>query len=98
MTMRAARLLILPLALPLLADAPLTGAAAYGDWRTDAPGVVRRFMLDAMPAPYASSSAHSSPSVVTRPAGASLHVPPGFEVELFASGLERPRTLRVAPN
>jgi glucose/arabinose dehydrogenase len=30
--------------------------------------------------------------------GAALHVPPGFEVELFAAGLEGPRTLRTAPN
>jgi glucose/arabinose dehydrogenase len=36
--------------------------------------------------------------VVPRPAGATLHVPPGFVVEQFAIGLERPRTLRVAPN
>jgi glucose/arabinose dehydrogenase len=98
MTMRASRLLIVPLAVPLLADAPLTGAAAYGDWHSDAPGIVRHFTPDAMPAPYASSSAHRSPSVVPRPVGATLHVPPGFEVELFASGLEGPRTLRVAPN
>jgi glucose/arabinose dehydrogenase len=98
MAMRASRLLIVPLALPLLADAPLTGAAAYGDWHSDVPGVVRHFTPDAMPAPYSSSSAHRSPSVVPRPAGATLHVPPGFEVDLFASGLEGPRTLRVAPN
>jgi glucose/arabinose dehydrogenase len=26
------------------------------------------------------------------------HVPPGFEVELFAAGLDQPRTLRTAPN
>lgn len=96
--MRAQPLLAALLALPVLADAPLTGAAAYGDWRADAPGVVRRFTPDAMSTPYITSSAQRAPSVVPRPAGAMLHVPPGFEVELFMAGLERPRTLRVAPN
>jgi glucose/arabinose dehydrogenase len=94
----ARALLVVPLVLPLLADAPLSGAAAYGDWHTDAPGVVRHFTADAMPQPYTTSSAHRAPSVVPRPAGAMLHVPPGFEVGQFASGLDGPRTLRVAPN
>ncbi len=95
----------LPFLLPLLlltsaalADAPLTGAAAYGDWHSDAPGVVRRITADAMPPPNATLSAHRAPSLVTRPAGAMLRVPPGFEVEPFAAGLERPRLLRVAPD
>jgi glucose/arabinose dehydrogenase len=51
-----------------------------------------------MPQPYATRSVALAPSVVRRPAGATLHVPPGFRVDEFASGLEEPRTLRVAPN
>jgi glucose/arabinose dehydrogenase len=98
MSARALPLLATLLALPVLADAPPTGAAADGDWHSDAPGVVRHFTADAMPPPYTTLSAHRAPSVVARPAGATLRVPPGFEVELFAAGLERPRTLRVAPN
>jgi glucose/arabinose dehydrogenase len=90
--------LLLLLALPALADAPLTGAAAYGDWHSDVPGVTRHITSDAMPAPNATLSAHRAPSVVTRPASAMLRVPPGFEVDPFAGGLERPRQLRVAPN
>ncbi|MBV9252310.1 MAG: sorbosone dehydrogenase family protein [Acetobacteraceae bacterium] len=38
------------------------------------------------------------PMVVSRPANASLHAPPGFTVELYASGLDEPRTMRIAPN
>jgi glucose/arabinose dehydrogenase len=91
-------LLSLLLTLSARADAPLTGAGAYGDWHSDAPGVVRNITADAMPLPNATLSAHRAPSVVTRPAGAMLRVPPGFEVEPFAAGLERPRLLRVAPN
>ncbi len=93
---------IAALALLLLAAAPAgapgTGHAAYGDWHDDAPGVVRHFTADAMPPPYATGSAARAPSLVARPGGATLHVPPGFVVDEFASGLARPRTLRVAPN
>ena len=77
-TMQTARmtrrmlLLALLFAPPALADAPLTGAAAYGDWHADAPGVVRHITPDAMPPPNATLSAHRFPSVVTRPAGAML--------------------------
>ncbi len=80
------------------AEGPLTGAAAYGDWRADAPGVVRHFTPDAMPPPYATGFAGRAPSVVARPAGAALHVPPGFSVSLYMTGLSQPRTLRTAPN
>jgi glucose/arabinose dehydrogenase len=37
-------------------------------------------------------------AVVEKPANARLKVPPGFEVKLFASGLDNPRLIRVAPN
>ena len=76
----------------------LTGAAAYGDWRGDAPGVRRQITAADLPAPYASRSIGNPPSVDDAPAGASLRVPPGFTVARFADGLENPRLLRVAPN
>ena len=82
-----------------LADTPpLTGAAAYGDWQGDAPGVGRLIRPDDGPPPYASRSASNTPSVVDRPAGATLKVPPGFAVTEFAHGLTNPRQIRVAPN
>jgi glucose/arabinose dehydrogenase len=74
------------------------GQAAFGDWRGDAPGVARQITRDALPAPFASRSAAEIPSVIVRPAGAAPHVPPGFEVAPFATGLEQPRTMRTAPN
>src|SRR6184192_2321748 len=68
MTMRCLGILLPSLlALPTLADAPLTGAAAYGDWHSDAPGVVRRFTADDMPPPYTTLSVRHAPSVVARP-------------------------------
>src|SRR5215813_12003372 len=76
----------------------LTGAAAYGDWRSDGPGVRRKITPADMPPPYETASANHHPSVVARPADAWPKAPPGFVVELFASGLDNPRTLRTAPN
>src|SRR6266566_6804510 len=82
------------------AEAPpvLTGAAAYGDWRNDAPGVRRKITPADMPPPYETASANHGPTVVARPANAWPKAPPGFVVELFAGGLDNPRAVRVAPN
>ncbi len=76
----------------------LTGAAAFGDWRGDAPGVRRLIRPTDLPPPYASRSSSNSPDVVARPDHAALHVPPGFTVTLFADGLRGPRLMRTAPN
>src|SRR6516162_10461895 len=76
----------------------LMGAAAYGDWRSDAPGVRRKITPADMPPPYATPSANRHPSIVARPGGAWPKAPAGFTVELFASGLDNPRLLRVSPS
>jgi glucose/arabinose dehydrogenase len=68
------------------------------DWRRAAPGVKHHFTLADLPAPYSTVSSGNGPRVVTQPANASLSVPPGFEVRLFATGLSNPRIVRVAPN
>jgi glucose/arabinose dehydrogenase len=92
-----AAVLLLTCASVAQANEPLTGSAAYGDWHDDAPGVVRHITPDAMPQPFATTSARRAASVVQRPFSAALHVPAGFQVERFAAGLQQPRTLRVAP-
>ncbi len=76
----------------------LTGAAALGDWRSDAPGVLRRITEAELPPPYASRFALNFPSVVAEPQDAALQVPRGFTVGKFAAGLRNPRIIRVAPN
>ena len=76
----------------------LSGTAAYGDWRSDAPGVRRQITADTLPAPYASRSSSNAPSVARAPGNAALKVPAGFTVQLFARGLDIPRIIRVAPN
>ena len=86
------------LTFPAQAQQILTGAAAFGDWHADAPGVRRHITVDALPPPYASGSAGRSPEVISQPRNVAPAVPPGFQATLFASGLDMPRTLRTAPN
>ena len=74
-----------------------TGAAAMGDYRTDAPGVVRRIAASDLPAPYATHPSASPAAQVARPDGADLKTLPGFTVQPFAR-LDHPRQIRVAPN
>jgi glucose/arabinose dehydrogenase len=79
----------------------LTGAAALGDWRTDAPGVRRHIRPADVPAPNATApeaSIASNAKVIAPPQGAAPKVPEGFAVQVLASGFKQPRTLRVAPN
>jgi glucose/arabinose dehydrogenase len=90
--------LLVAVATAASADPVRMGTAAYGDWRSDAPGVARDIRPDALPAPFASQSASRAPSVIVRPVGAMPHVPPGFAAALFVTGLDQPRTMRTAPN
>jgi glucose/arabinose dehydrogenase len=77
---------------------PLTGQAAFGDWRNDKPGVVRLIKPGDLPRPGATSSASNGSRVVARPQGALPKVPNGFKIELLAEGLSDPREMRTAPN
>jgi glucose/arabinose dehydrogenase len=79
-------------------SAPLTGSAAFGDWRADKPGVVRLIRPDDLPKPGATAAAANVADIVPRPASAHLQVPDGFSIALFADGLNGPRQMRVAPN
>jgi len=76
----------------------LVGAAAYGDWRSDAPGLRRKLTTADLPKPLASAPAANPSRFALRPAGAMPKVPPGFSVAVFAKGLSEPRIARVAPN
>ncbi len=76
----------------------LTGKAAYGDFRTDAPGVRRHISPNDLPKPFETETPRNRVDVVGKPTDGQLKVPPGFAVKLFASGLDQPRLMRVAPN
>jgi glucose/arabinose dehydrogenase len=76
----------------------LTGKAAMGDWRSDAPEVTRKITIQDLPPPSSNVLAINGPRVVARPANATLKVPPGFKIDLYASGFRDPRFLLTAPN
>jgi glucose/arabinose dehydrogenase len=80
------------------ADTPLTGKAAFGDWRADAPGVRRHISVGDLPPPFASASTRNRVEAVPAHSEGKLQAPPGFEVKLFAKGLDAPRLIRTAPN
>ena len=54
--------------------------------------------IDQLPKPFATPSAGNPPSVAGQPANATLHVPPGFRISLFAGNLGEPRAMLLAPN
>ncbi|PBC22351.1 MULTISPECIES: sorbosone dehydrogenase family protein [unclassified Mesorhizobium] len=81
------------------ADQPvLKGAAAFGDWRADRPGVRRLIKPEDLPKPYVTKSVSNSAGLADMPTGAKPQLPPGFSAELIASGIDNPRAVRVAPN
>ena len=80
-----------------------TGQAAFGGWQSDAPGVRYHIRPADLPTPTMTrpdpeASVAKPAKVVTAPAGAAPRVPDGFAVSVFASGLNQPRRIRVAPN
>jgi len=76
----------------------LSGQAAFGDWRADKPGLRRHITASDLPAPSAARSSSNPARIVGRSGEQRPSVPAGFQVEIFASGLDDPRRLRVAPN
>lgn len=62
------------------------------------PGTHFEVSAKALPQPYASPSVSNSPRLVERPENLRPVAPPGFEVTLFAEGLDHPRNLLVAAN
>ena len=81
-----------------------TGATAIGSsWQTDTPGVRYHIRAADLPTPTMTgtdpeASVAQPAKVVAAPAGAAPRVPDGFAVSVFASGLNQPRRIRVAPN
>jgi glucose/arabinose dehydrogenase len=76
----------------------LEGQEAFGDWKSDDPGVRRLIKPEDLPAPFATPSVNNSPQVVARPDGAWPKAPAGFKVELYQSHMRNPREIITAPN
>lgn len=74
------------------------GASDPFDWRHQSPGTKREITADKLVAPFGTPAPRNNPTVVAQPAGATLSVPAGFKVELFAKDLNGPRVVRIAPN
>lgn len=80
---------------PALANEEASAESVGAD---EAIGTQYHLRVDDLPAPYATKSVGNRPVVINRPAGAQLRVPEGFEVSLFADGLQHPRGMVVAPD
>jgi glucose/arabinose dehydrogenase len=93
----AITLSLLP-AIPAAAQQTLTGQAAFTDYTKEQPGVRRKVTVADLPQPNATPSANNAASISPRPDGAWPKTLPGFKVEQFATGLENPRLMRMAPN
>ena len=74
----------------------LKGKSAFGSWQQDRPGLRRLLKPQDLP-PIGKSTPNFS-EVAPMPADAKPRVPPGFTVEMVASGLTGPRAIRLAPN
>jgi glucose/arabinose dehydrogenase len=72
--------------------------APFTDYRYEKPGTMHKITPADLPAPFATKSATNGPNLIDRPASAIPQVPPGFKVELFATGLNEPRKMLTAPN
>jgi glucose/arabinose dehydrogenase len=76
----------------------LTGDAAFQDYTTIRTGQFRKITVADLPKPFATASAGNGPEIVPRPANAWPQAPAGFQVQLYADGLNNPREIRTAPN
>lgn len=76
----------------------LTGRSAFVSATRPEPGTLRRITTEDLPAPYATKSVSTVSRIVPRPEGMLPQAPPGFAVELYATGLSQPRIIQVAPN
>src|SRR5271165_6403315 len=76
----------------------LTGPSAYADATTLKPGTFHKITANDLPKPFDTKSSANFPRVVPRPENAWPQAPAGFKVELYASGFNQPRQIRLAPN
>ena len=76
----------------------LTGQDAFTDYSKEVPGTFRRLTVADLPAPYATKGVDGGSKSIPRPDDAWPRVPAGFKVDMYATGIDRPRLIRTAPN
>ncbi len=54
--------------------------------------------LQKLPEPFHTPSVNNRPQVITRPDGAELHLPPGFQIDVWAEDFARPRFMLLGPS
>jgi len=77
------------------ANKPVKGS---DDWKNDVPGRAHRIRIARLPAPYDTPSSARFPRLVPKPADATVKLPPGFEMTVFATGTTGARKMLLAPN
>src|ERR1700759_253717 len=77
----------------LAQDSPqlLHGKDAFTDWRADRPGLRRHIRAADLPPANLAAPNSSGVQVASRRGHEKPVVPPGFQVSLFAAGLDHPR-------
>ena len=80
------------------AVAAAAGPTPFTDYTTERPGKRVKIVAADLPAPKVTPSVDNPPHVVKRPKDAWPQAPAGFQVQLYADGLTKPRLIRVAPN
>src|SRR6185436_8587613 len=70
----------------------------FSDYRGQSPGRTHLIRPADLPAPSEAESADNEARLVPRPKDAWPQAPAGFKVEAYATALNNPRLIRVAPN
>lgn len=82
----------------LFATVLAQNGSVYYDFRSETAGRTHKITLSDLPQPHATKSAVNPPQMSPRPADAIPKAPQGFTVNMYMSGLDEPREMRVAPN
>ena len=69
----------------------------FADAQSLKPGTFHKITVDKLPKPFETKSASNFGRLAPRPEGVMPIAPPGFNVELYATGLSTPRQIRTAP-
>jgi glucose/arabinose dehydrogenase len=86
---------------PAAAAAPVAkpaGPSPFTDYKTEHPGRRVRITAADLPPPRPRESVDNPPHIVKRPRDVWPQAPAGFQVQLYADGLSKPRLIRTAPN
>jgi glucose/arabinose dehydrogenase len=70
----------------------------FTGYQDERPGRVHKITVGDLPQPYATRSVDDGAHLVPRPNDARPQAPAGFKVTIYATGLEKPRLIRKAPN